>query len=95
MGQVLAARDDRFWRREAGGEAEPLCERALVIREEKLGADHPLTASSLDNLARLYQSQGKYAEVKSLYRQALGSCEQQLGTEHPHTQMVRMNYEEL
>ncbi len=35
-------------------EAEPLYERALAIREEVLGARHPDTALSLNNLATLY-----------------------------------------
>jgi len=35
-------------------EAEPLYQRALAIREQQLGADHPDTARSLNNLALLY-----------------------------------------
>ena len=32
-------------------EAEPLYKRSLLISEEQLGADHPDTATSLNNLA--------------------------------------------
>ena len=42
-------------------EAEPLYQRALAIREKALGPDHPNTATSLDNLASLYHSQGRYS----------------------------------
>ncbi|MFZ4557221.1 MAG: tetratricopeptide repeat protein [Pseudanabaena sp.] len=33
------------------------------MRERQLGADHPDVASSLNNLAGLYESQGKYSEA--------------------------------
>ena len=38
-------------------EAEPLYVRALAIWEKVLGADHPDTAESCNNLAALYYSQ--------------------------------------
>ncbi len=44
-------------------EAEPLLERALAIREKVLGAEHPDTALSFNNLAALYRSQGKYEQA--------------------------------
>src|ERR1022692_4474081 len=40
--------------------AEPLFQRALEIRKETLGPDHPDTATSLNNLAELHRSQGRY-----------------------------------
>src|SRR5262245_42400146 len=52
-------------------EAEPHLNRALAIREKALGADHPNTATSFNNLAALYESQGKYAEAEQLYKRAL------------------------
>jgi len=38
-------------------DAEPLCKRALEIREKVLGADHPDVAKQLNNLALIYQNQ--------------------------------------
>lgn len=38
-------------------EAEPLCKRALEIREKVLGKDHPDVAKQLNNLALLCQNQ--------------------------------------
>ena len=38
-------------------EAEPLCKRALEIREKVLGRDHPDVAKQLNNLALLCQNQ--------------------------------------
>jgi hypothetical protein len=31
-----------------------------MIREQQLGAEHPLLAETLNGLARLYADQGKY-----------------------------------
>ena len=53
--------------REPGGkyeEALPLYGRSLAIMEQELGANHPDTASSLNNLAALYYAQGQYAEAE-------------------------------
>ena len=66
-------------------EAEPLYQRALAIREKMLGAEHLLTASSLNNLAALYESQGKYEQAEPLYQRALAICEKELGADHPDT----------
>src|SRR5207248_418665 len=64
-------------------EAEPLYQRALRIREQQLGPEHPDVAASLHNLAILYHQQGKYREAEPLYQRALRIREQQLGPEHP------------
>jgi tetratricopeptide (TPR) repeat protein len=65
--------------------AEPLYQRALDIWERQLGADHPSTATSLNNLAALYHSQGKYESAEPLYQRALDIYERQLGADHPDT----------
>ena len=66
-------------------QAEPLYQRALLIREQRLGPEHPDTAQSLTNLALFYQNQGKYAQAEPLYQRALLIREQRLGPEHPDT----------
>ena len=43
-------------------EAEPLCKRALEIREKVLGKDHPDVAKQLNNLALLCQNQVFYPD---------------------------------
>ncbi len=40
-------------------EAEPRYQRALAISEKALGPDHPNVAATLNNLAGMYQSQGR------------------------------------
>jgi tetratricopeptide (TPR) repeat protein len=66
-------------------EAEPLCRRALAIRERALGPNHQSTAASLNNLAELYRDQGRYAEAEPLYQRALAIDEKALGPDHPGT----------
>ena len=65
--------------------AEPLYQRALAIREKALGPEHPDTATSLNNLAVLYEAMGDYAKAEPLYQRALAIREKALGPEHPDT----------
>jgi tetratricopeptide (TPR) repeat protein len=71
--------------------AEPLFQRALALREQELGPDHPDTATSLNNLAELYRAQGRYGEAEPLYQRALALCERVLGADHPDTAMSLNN----
>ena len=48
-----------------------------------LGEEHPSVATSLNNLAALYRSQGRYEEAEPLYQQALAMTRKLLGEEHP------------
>src|SRR5262249_48680030 len=75
--------------------AEPLYRRALAIREKTLGAEHPLTAASLNNLALLYHSKGDYAQAELLYSRALTIHEKTVGAEHPSTATALNNLAEL
>ena len=45
----------------------------------------------MNNLADLYQSQGRYGEAEPLYRRALEARERVLGPEHPHTLATKNN----
>ncbi len=65
-------------------EAEPLYRRALHIREQTLGSEHPDVATLLNNLAGLYGAQSQYAEAEQFHRRALHIREQTLGSEHPN-----------
>jgi tetratricopeptide (TPR) repeat protein len=69
--------------------------RALAIHERQLGANHPETAASLNNLALLYLTQERYAEAEPLYRRALAIYKQQMGPEYPNTRTIRKNYVSL
>ena len=71
--------------------ARPLFERALAIREQVLGPDHPDTALSLNNLALLLRDQGDYAAARPLYERALAIREQARGPDHPDTALSLNN----
>ena len=60
-----------------------LYKRALAIYEKSLGPEHPDVAWSLNELALLYDKQGKYAAAEPLYKRALAIYEKSLGPEHP------------
>ncbi len=57
----------------------------LRIVEETFGPKDAATATSLNNLAVLLDSQGNYAEARPLYECALKIREEVLGPKHPHT----------
>jgi Flp pilus assembly protein TadD len=50
-----------------------------------LGQKHPDTLASMNNLARVLGSQGKYDEAEAMHRQALQLSEEVLGQEHSTT----------
>jgi tetratricopeptide (TPR) repeat protein len=50
---------------------------------------------SLNNLAALYDSQGRYTEAEPLYREAINIATQVLGENHPHTQTIMENYKTM
>jgi tetratricopeptide (TPR) repeat protein/transcriptional regulator with XRE-family HTH domain len=67
--------------------AEPLFLRALRIREEQLGTEHPDVAHTLNGLADLYRQQGKYEQAEPLYQRALHIREET--SEHDHPNIAR------
>jgi Tfp pilus assembly protein PilF len=75
--------------------ARPYLERALTIREQVLGKEHPGTALSLNNLGLLLMNQGDYAAAKPYLERALAIWEQVLGKDHPTTRIVRSNIHSL
>src|SRR5205085_2204362 len=64
-------------------QAESLLQRALALREQVLGLEHPDTASTLNELAWLYYLQDKYTQAEQLVQPALARFERVLGSEHP------------
>ncbi|MGB6296904.1 MAG: tetratricopeptide repeat protein [Rivularia sp. (in: cyanobacteria)] len=75
----------RFYEGQSYTLAQPWFEQCLLTVRSRLGENHPDTASSLNNLASLYKSQGKYEQAEPLYIQALELRKQLLGENHPHT----------
>ena len=52
-------------------QAQPWLEKGKEMAEQRFGDEHPSVASSLNNLAHLYYSQGRYEEAEPLYIQSL------------------------
>jgi tetratricopeptide (TPR) repeat protein len=65
-------------------QAEFWIQQSLYICKKNLGTNHPDTASSMDNLARLYQVTGRYSEAETMYIQSL-AIREELGAEHLDT----------
>jgi tetratricopeptide (TPR) repeat protein len=59
--------------------------------ERLLGADHPDTLTSRNNLAGAYQSAGRLREAIGLYERNLADRERLLGADHPDTLTSRDN----
>ena len=55
----------------------------------------PDVATSLNNLAALYQAQGHYAEAEPFYQRSLAIWEKALGPEHPDVATTLKNYAAL
>ena len=75
-------------------EAVQFQEKVLAWTEQHLGHDQFYTATSLNNLAELYQNQGAYAKAEPLYLRALAIFDKTLGSNHPNTIKVRENLEQ-
>jgi len=58
-----------------------------VLREKKklLGEDHPNALLIMNNLASMYEEQGKLKEAEELEVQVIEGSEKALGREHPFT----------
>jgi len=64
-------------------ESQIALEKCLAIRERLLPKDDIDLATTLNNLAELYRSQGKYEKAEPLYQKSLGIWETKLGKDHP------------
>ncbi|MCX4247929.1 serine/threonine-protein kinase [Paraliomyxa miuraensis] len=58
-------------------------ERALALREQLLGPEHPTVATVLNNLALAHDAKGRFDQAQALHERALGIREGALGPEHP------------
>jgi tetratricopeptide (TPR) repeat protein/tRNA A-37 threonylcarbamoyl transferase component Bud32 len=67
------------------GKAVALFRQALEERRAHLGADHPDTLQSMNNLASAYQAAGQPDQALPLFEQVLEKRQVQLGPDHPDT----------
>jgi serine/threonine protein kinase/tetratricopeptide (TPR) repeat protein len=59
-----------------------LIERALILRRQTFGNQHPDVALSLKHLADMKQAKGDYAGAEALYRECVTLSRELLGNEH-------------
>jgi len=64
------------------GEAIPIAQQVLTIRESALGCDHPDVAAVLFILGFLYDIQSRYSNAEPLYQRSLAIREKVLGPDH-------------
>ena len=83
--QTLAQRASDLAAKGQYREAESLQQRVVQIHEKSMGAEHPLTATSLSNLGNVLHLQGKFAEAEQIHRRALAIRTKVLGHGHPDT----------
>lgn len=81
----LCSKVARLFRTRDFDQALPLAERAYALASESLGAAHPHTLTSLNNLANVYEMLGSYEEAAALHQSCVETRRRLLGDEHPDT----------
>ena len=82
--------------KDQGQYAKALKLYTLALEEaEKFGPTDPRLATSLNNLAHLYHTQGDYAKAEPLFKRALAIMEKALGPDHPSVATSLENYAAL
>ena len=76
---------------ERHADAETAYRRALALREEHRGGDHPEVAITLNNMAESYLARGRHGEAGPLYERAVAILEDALGPDHAATVSTRNN----
>ena len=80
VAQSLDKLVDLSWREDRYAEA-PLYERAIALKERKLGKDNPKIAEAMHSLARFYADLGHFDAAESLLQRALLITSRTLGEE--------------
>jgi len=60
--------------------------RILLLKEKRLGVEHPDTADSLNSLGKLYYKKGLYSKAEPLYQRTIAIRGKALGAEHTSTE---------
>ncbi|KAH6718620.1 hypothetical protein BKA61DRAFT_641030, partial [Leptodontidium sp. MPI-SDFR-AT-0119] len=66
-------------------EAEAAYIEGLEIEKRELGADHPDTLTSINNLALTFRNQGRWEKAEELQLQVIETCKTKLGADHLDT----------
>ncbi len=65
--------------------------KAALKEAEDFGEQDPLLATTLNNLAVLYESLGRHGKAEPLYKRSLAIAEKALGPEHPELAAILNN----
>ena len=65
--------------RDDTGKPSPCMHAPSRAHEKSLGAEHPGTLRLVNNLAAIYESQGRYGEAEPLYVRTLAASERVQG----------------
>jgi tetratricopeptide (TPR) repeat protein len=71
--------------RPRSGVAVPHLKRALELRQDNLGPDHPETLASMNRLANAYSSVGQHRKAIDLHQRRLEIGKATFGPDHPKT----------
>jgi tetratricopeptide (TPR) repeat protein len=71
--------------------ATRLLNLVLILRETRLGKEHPSIAVTLNNIAECYKNTGNYAAAERLLERALNINLNSYGSEHPITATAMNN----
>ena len=99
IAQILTAQEvdllienaDQFQQAGDYASAAEIWEKLVENAETTFGAEHPTTATRLNNLAFLYQMQGFYGSAEPLYSRVLAIDSKTLGPDHPDVAAVLNN----
>jgi serine/threonine protein kinase/predicted Zn-dependent protease len=72
--------------------AEPQLRRALELRQQHLGNEHPDTLQSVNELGAMLGGAGRWQEAEPLLREGLSAARPNLGVEHPTTLELLHNH---
>ncbi|MGC2165768.1 MAG: tetratricopeptide repeat protein [Gallionella sp.] len=72
-------------------EAVEVAKRAIIVAEQSAGPDNPDVATSVNNLAMLYDNLDNFAEAEPLYKRALAIKEKALGARHISVATILIN----
>ncbi len=76
-------------------EAEKYVKEYVRICSKRLGANHSDVACGWQNIATIYQAQGRFNYAEHAYKRALKGCIETIGENHPTTIKVKNSYANL
>lgn len=83
LGRTLSDLGMALYHQTRLAEAEATLSRSLALRRRGLGADHPETVETLNNLAAVWLARGDLPRAEGAMREALARHREKLGNDHP------------